>query len=112
MCENKDFCNILMPSEYTNILQLDQYQKSDKAPFFIYANFECLIEKIDGCRKNPGNLFTTKVGGHTPSSFSASAISPFKSIENKHYVYRGKDCMKKFCESLREHTVEIANFKK
>ena len=101
-----------MPSEYTNILQLDQYQKSDKAPFFIYANFECLIEKIDRCRKNPGNLFTAKIGGHTPSSFLASAISPFKSIEKKHYVYKGKDCMKKFCESLREHTVEIANFKK
>ena len=26
----------------------------------------------------------------------------FKYIENKHDVYRGKDCMKKFCESLRE----------
>ena len=24
---------------------------------------------------------------------------PFKSIENKHDVYRGNNCMKKFCES-------------
>ena len=29
----------------------------------------------------------------------------FKSIENKHYVNRSKDCMKKFCEFLREHTI-------
>ena len=26
----------------------------------------------------------------------------FDGIENNHYVYRGKDCMKKFCESLKE----------
>ena len=41
-----------------------------------------------------------------------SRISSFKSIENKHIVYRGKDCMKKFCESLREHAMEIINFRK
>ena len=32
--------------------------------------------------------------------FSVSTISSFKAIESKHDVYRGKDCMKKFCESL------------
>ena len=41
-----------------------------------------------------------------------SIISSFKSLENKHDVYRGKDCIKKFCESLREHAVEIINSKK
>ena len=39
------------------------------------------------------------------------AILSFKSIENKHDVYRGTDGMKKFCESLREDTVKIINFK-
>ena len=29
-CENKDFCNTVMPSEDTKILQFDQYQKSIK----------------------------------------------------------------------------------
>ena len=41
-----------------------------------------------------------------------SAISSFISIENKHDIYRGKDCMKKFCEFLREHAMKIVNFKK
>ena len=44
-----------------------------------------------------------------------STISSFRSIEHKHHVYRGKDCkdcMKKFCESLREHKMKIMNFKK
>ena len=41
-----------------------------------------------------------------------SAISSFQSIENKHDVYRGKDCIEKFCESLREHANKIINIKK
>ena len=39
-----------------------------------------------------------------------STISSFKSIENKHDAYRGRDCMKKFCEYLREHAMEIITF--
>ena len=41
-----------------------------------------------------------------------STISSCKSIEKKNDVYRGKDCIKKFCESLREHAMKIINFKK
>ena len=42
-----------MPSEDTNILEFIQYQKSDKGPFIIDADLECLIEKTDGCKNNP-----------------------------------------------------------
>ena len=38
-------------------------------------------------------------------------IYSFRSIENKHDVYRGKDCMKTFGESLRENAIKITNFK-
>ena len=94
--ENKDFCNVVMCSEDTKILEFNQYQKSDKAPFIIQAVFECTIEKIDGCTNNPENSSTTKVTKHIPSGFSTSTISLFRSTENKHDVYRGKDCMKMF----------------
>ena len=40
-----------MPSEDTKILEFNQYQKFDKAQFVIYADLQCLIEKIDGCKK-------------------------------------------------------------
>ena len=29
-----------------------------------------------------------------------------------HGVHKGKDCMKQFCESLRENAMKIINFKK
>ena len=98
VCESKD---VIMPSEDTTILELNQYQKSDKAPFNIYADHECIIEKIEGCKNNPEKSSTTKVSKHIPSGFSMFPISAFRSIENEHDVYRGRDCMKTFCESLR-----------
>ena len=53
LCENKDFCNVVMPSKDTKINFFLQYQKFGQAPFVIYANLECLIEKFDGCNYNP-----------------------------------------------------------
>ena len=52
------------------ILGFNQFQKSDKATFLIYADLECIIEKIDGCKNNPENSSTTKVSKHIPSGFS------------------------------------------
>ena len=109
--QNKDFCDIVMPSEDTKILKFNLNQKSGKAQFIIYANLKWIIEKIDEYKNNPENWSTTKVSKHIPLGFSMSIISSFRSIENKHDVYRGKNCMKKFCEFLREHTVKIINFK-
>ena len=111
VCETKNFLNIIIHSEDTKVLQFNQYQKSHEAPFIIYADLECIIGKIDGCKNNPENSSTTKVSKHIPSGFSMSTISPFRSIENNQDVHRGKDCMKKFCEFLREDAMKIINFK-
>ena len=101
-----------MSSEDTKILEFTQQQKYDKRPFVIYAGLECLIEKIDGCKSNPENSFTIKVGEHIPSRVSMSATSSCKSKKNKHDTYRSKGCMKKFCESLRKHTLKILILKR
>ena len=74
-----------MPSEYTKILEFNQCQKSDKVPFVIYADLECIIEKIDGYKNSPENSSTTKVSEHIPSGFSMSTISSFKSTEKKYH---------------------------
>ena len=112
VCENKDFYDVIVTSEDIKILEFNQYPKSDEALFIIYADLECIIKKIDGSKNNPKNSSPTKVSEHIPSGFSVSRISSFRSIENKHDVYRSKDCMKKFCEFLRKHAIKIINFKK
>ena len=37
VCENKDFSNVIMPSEEIKILQLNQYQKLDKAHNLLFT---------------------------------------------------------------------------
>ena len=54
------------------------------------------IKKIYRCKNNPENSSTTKVSKHILSGFSMSAISTFRSIENKHDVQRGDNCRKNF----------------
>ena len=61
-----------------------------------------MYNRKDGCKNTPENSPTTKVKEHIPSGFSMSTISSFRSMKNKHDVYRVRDCIKKFCEFLRE----------
>ena len=75
------------------------------------VNLECIIEKIDGCKNNSEDSPSTKVSKHLPLGFSMSKISSFRSVEDKYDVYRGKDCMKKCCEFLRENIMKIISFK-
>ena len=44
-----------MLSKDTKISEFNQYKKSDKAPFIIYVDLECIKEKIDECKNSPEN---------------------------------------------------------
>ena len=35
LCKSKNFCNVIMPTEDTKILEFNQDQKSDKEPFIL-----------------------------------------------------------------------------
>ena len=70
-----------MLSQDTKIFEFNQYQKSDKAPFIIYADLECIKEKIDRCKNNPQNSSTTKVSKHIPSGFSMSSLNSKENFE-------------------------------
>ena len=98
-----------MLSEDTKVLEFNQYQN---IAIYCSEDLECIIEKTDESKKNPKNSLTIKVRGHIPSSFSMAKVSIFRSMENKHDVYRDKDSMEKYCESLGEHATKIINFKK
>ena len=98
--------------ENTKTLEFNQYQKYYRLPFFIYRYLKCVIEEIHGYKSNPENSSTTKVNEHIPSGFPKTTISSFRSIKNRHDVYRDKNCMKTFCEFLRKHAMKIINLKK
>ena len=45
ICENCDYCLVEMPNEGNKIIKYNHGEKSMKAPFIIYADLECLLEK-------------------------------------------------------------------
>ena len=55
-----------MPSEKEIILEFNQYMKSHKMSYIIYADIETLIRKIDGCANNLEHFSTIKIGEHIP----------------------------------------------
>ena len=112
ICENHNYCNIEMPNKDNNIIKYNQEEKSIKLPFVIYADLECLLEKMSTCQNNLNESSTTEINKHTPSGYSIFTHCLFDQTRNKLNHYRGKDCMKKFCKYLREHATKIINYEK
>ena len=101
-----------MPTKNNNIIKYNNGEKSMKLPFVIYADLECLLEKMSTCQNNPNKSSTTKINKHTPSGYSLFTNCSFDESKNKLNYYRGDDCMKKFCKDLREHATKIINYEK
>ena len=110
-CKNKDFCGVLMSSEGTKILDFNTGNLRRCCRLF-FVDLESFNRKVYGCKNNPENLFTIKVGEHILRGFAMSTIWTFEGIESKDNINGGEDCMKKFCGSLREHSVKKINFEK
>ena len=112
ICENNKYCHVEMPNEDNKITKYNQGEKSIKLLFIIYADLECLLEKMSTCYNNPKESSTTKINKHTPSCYLLFTHCSFDKTKTKLDYYRGKDCMKKFCKNLREHATKIINYGK
>ena len=74
---------------------------SIKVPFMIYADFESLLEPIQGCKGNPEISHMDKINKHTPLRFCIYSAFVYGKVQNPTYIYQGKDCVEKFCEHIR-----------
>ena len=96
-----------MSNEGNKIIKHNQGEKAVKSSFIIYADLECLLEKISTCHNDPEESSTTDINKHTPSGYSLFTHCSFAKTKNKLDYYRHEDCMKKFCKDLREHATKI-----
>ena len=112
ICANHDYCHVEMPTKGNNTIKYNHGEKSIKMPFTIYADLECLLEKMSTCQNDPNKSSTTKINKHKPSGYSIFTHCSFDESKNKINYYRGNDCMKKFCKDLREHSTKIINYEK
>ena len=98
------------PTKGNNKLKYNYGEKSLKAPFTIYADLKCALIKEQSCQNNPNESYTERKAKHEPSGYALSLISLFDSKENKHNVYGGRDCIKRFCSDLKELRTKIINY--
>ena len=91
ICENHDYCHVEMPTKDYDIIKYNHREKSIKMPFTIYADLECLLEKIDTCENDPNKSHTTKINKHIPSGYSLFKHCSFDESKNKLNYYRGDD---------------------
>ena len=101
-----------MPDEDNKILKYIPGEKSLKVSFIIYADLECLLQKIKSCQNNPEKPYTEKKAVHEPSGYSLIKCCSFEKSKNEGKYYRGEDCMKIFCEDLKDQAMKIINYEK
>ena len=65
---------------------------------------------MNTCNNNPSKSYTTAKALHKPSGYSSLTSCSFDKLENKQTYYRGKGCMKRFCDDLKEHVTRITNY--
>ena len=85
-----------MPFEDNKILEFNQYQKSDAAPFIIYADLECVVKKMMDAK-----IFHQVLQCLQYLHLEAQKIS---------MMYT--EVKIAFCEFLRERTMKKINCKK
>ena len=101
-----------MPNEGENKMAFKNHYKQMKAPYVVYADFECLVRKIATCEPDNKRSFTVKTEKHEPCGFSYLVVRSDGQTQGP-TTYRGEDAVFVFLTYLqndeREMCEDMAN---
>ena len=66
----------------------------------MYADFESILEPIQGVSNNPNQSSTRDVNVHTPSGWCLHSKFAYGNVKKPTKQYRGPDCVEKFCKKI------------
>ena len=98
-CINNKSVKVIMPHKKL-IVQYSDGQFQFEVPFIMYADFESILEPIQGMGNNPMISSTRGVNNHIPSGWCIRSEFAYEKVENPLKLYKGKDCIKKFCDHI------------
>ena len=88
-------------------IRFENYSKQIPVPFKIYANFDCILKKVDSdiiecnsIERNSNISYTRKYQDHIPCSFAYKIVCIDNKFSKKVVLYRGKNAFYKFIESI------------
>ena len=87
------------------IVEYSDGQYQFKVPFMMYADFESILEPIQGVSNDPNVSSTRGVNIHMPSRRCVYSKFPYGDVTNPLTQYRGSDCVEKFCEHIISETI-------
>jgi hypothetical protein len=92
----------MMPEPDDATLEFKSPDKQFKAPYVIYADFECITEPISKANKNNFSSYTEAYQSHTPCGFCYQVVSSDPSQVFEPEIYRGEDTINEFLCRLRQ----------
>ena len=101
MCKNHNYCYIETPKENDKILKYNYGEKSINVSFVIYADLECLLEKIDTYQNHPQKSSTTKKKQAFSFCFFFFTHCSLDATKGKLECYRGKRLHEKLFGRLK-----------
>ena len=66
----------------------------------MYADFELILEPIQGPNPEPTGPYTSKVTKHSPSGWCVCGKFVYGKVKDRFRLCRGKDCLEKFCDYI------------
>ena len=92
-----------MPTKDNNILKFNNFHNQQPVPFVIYADFEAITEKIDGCQPNSNKSYTEAYQRHTDCGYGYKVVCCYDDKHTKPIqLYRGEKAVYKFMENMLE----------
>ena len=82
------------------IVQYSNGQFQFKVPFIMYADFESILEPIQGPGNNPTISSTRCINNNVPYGWCIRSEFAYGKVENPLRLYRGEECVKKFCDHV------------
>ena len=81
------------------------YSRQVPVPFKIYADFECILKKVESDIVDDNSSYTRKYQDHIPYSFAYKVVCADNKFSKKVVSYRGKNAAHKFIRAiLREYS--------
>ena len=98
-CLDNETVKVEMPHKKP-IVEFCNGQYQFKVPFIMYADFESLLEPIQGSSKDPSGPWTTAINNYIPSGWCVYSEFAYGVVQNPLTLYRGKNCVKKFSDHV------------
>ena len=101
---------INMPNKNNNILKFNNFHKQQAVPFVIYADFEAITEKIQGCQPNDKKSFTEAYQKHTDCGYGYKLVCCYDDKYTKPLqLYRGQHAVYGFMEAMLQEVEYCKN---